>query len=372
MESGLLLPVGISFYTFQALSYTVDVYRGDLKPERHFGKYALFVSFFPQLVAGPIEKSKNLLPQFSLQHDFDYDRARRGLLLMLWGFFQKVFVADRLGQLVNIVYSNPSKYAGIEVAVASIFFAFQIYCDFAGYSNIAIGAAEVLGFSLSTNFNKPYFSLSIKEFWRRWHITLGAWFRDYLYIPLGGNRCSTARHCMNLFIVFAVCGLWHGASFTFVIWGILHGLYQIFGLLLKPTRQKAIQLLKINPDSRAIRFVKAIFTFLLVDFAWIFFRAKTLPDAFLLIGSLFRPANLADGGLFQLGLTAPEFYAAVLGIAMILSADILSRKFDMCTLLLKQSLFIRWAVYLSATLVILIFGVYGSQYTAQQFIYFQF
>jgi alginate O-acetyltransferase complex protein AlgI len=372
LESGLLLPVGISFYTFQALSYTVDVYRGDLKPERHFGKYALFVSFFPQLVAGPIEKSKDLLPQFSKTHNFDYNRARRGFLLMLWGFFQKVVVADRLGQLVNTVYSSPSKYAGVEIAIASIFFAFQIYCDFAGYSNIAIGAAQVLGFSLSTNFSRPYFSLSIKEFWRRWHITLGAWFRDYLYIPLGGNRCSAARHCLNLFIVFAVCGLWHGASFTFVIWGILHGLYQIFGLLFKPARQKAAKLLKINPDSRASRFAKAVFTFLLVDFAWIFFRAETLSDALLLIGNLFQPANLADGALFQLGLTAPEFYAAVLGIAIILAADLLSRKIDIRTLLLQRNLITRWAVYLSASLVILIFGVYGSQYTAQQFIYFQF
>lgn len=372
LKFDLLLPVGISFYTFQALSYTVDVYRGDLKPERHFGKYALFVSFFPQLVAGPIEKSKDLLHQFSEAHRFDYDQARRGLLLMLWGYFQKVVVADRLGELVNTVYSSPGKYGGAEIALASIFFAFQIYCDFGGYSNIAIGAAQVLGFSLTTNFSRPYFSLSIKEFWRRWHITLGAWFRDYLYIPLGGNRCSLARRCLNLFIVFSVCGLWHGASFTFVIWGTLHGLYQIFGLLLKPARQRAAGILKIDPDSRPSRFLRAVFTFILTDFAWIFFRADTVPDAFALIGGLFRSSDLSNGVLFSLGLTAPEFFAALTGIATVLAVDVLSLKTDLRARLLKKKTAFRWAAYLSAALVILIFGIYGSQYTAQQFIYFQF
>ncbi|OCN00726.1 alginate O-acetyltransferase [Clostridium sp. W14A] len=372
MKFDLLLPVGIPFYTFQALSYTVDVYRGDLRPERHFGKYALFVSFFPQLVAGPIEKSKDLLHQFSEIHRFDYDRARRGFLLMLWGYFQKMVVADRLGQLVNTVYGSPGKYSGAEVAVASIFFAFQIYCDFGGYSNIAIGAAQVLGFSLTTNFSRPYFSLSIKEFWRRWHITLGAWFRDYLYIPLGGNRCSLFKQCLNLFLVFAVCGLWHGASFTFVIWGTLHGLYQIFGLLLKPARRKAAAALNIDPDSRLNRFLRASFTFVLVDFAWIFFRAGTVQDAFTLIGSLFRPADLSGGALFRLGLTAPEFFAGILGIAVVLAVDVLSRKTDLRALLLEKRPAVRWTAYFSAVLVILILGIYGSQYTAQQFIYFQF
>ncbi len=372
MKFDLLLPIGISFYTFQALSYTVDVYRGDLKPERNFGKYALFVSFFPQLVAGPIEKSKDLLPQFSKAQSFDYDRAKRGLLLMLWGYFQKVVVADRLAQLVKTVYSSPGKYFGVEVAVANLFFAFQIYCDFAGYSNIAIGAAQVLGYSLTTNFSRPYFSQSIKEFWRRWHITLGAWFRDYLYIPLGGNRCSRVRHCLNLFLVFAVCGLWHGASFTFVFWGTLHGLYQIFGLLLKPARQRAAKALKIDPDSRPSRFLKALFTFLLVDFAWIFFRANTLSDAFTLIGNLFRPADLSNGALFSLGLKAPEFFAALAGIAIVLIVDAVSQKIDLRALLLKKNTAVRWTAYLSAALIILIFGIYGSQYTAQQFIYFQF
>ena len=372
LESGLLLPVGISFYTFQALSYTVDVYRGDLEPERHFGKYALFVSFFPQLVAGPIEKSKDLLHQFSEEHFFDYERARRGLLLMLWGFFEKMVVADRLGQLVATVYGSPQKYFGPEVALASVFFAFQIYCDFGGYSNIALGAAQVLGFSLTKNFDRPYFSLSIQDFWRRWHITLGAWFRDYLYIPLGGSRCSKFRRCLNLFVVFAVCGLWHGASFTFVVWGALHGLYQIAGVLLRPARQKAAALIRLRPDSGLGLALRGLFTFLLVDFAWIFFRADTLPNAFLLIGNLFRPADLSNGALFGLGLPAPEFFAALAGIAVVLAVDVLSPKLDLRGLLLRRNTALRWGAYLGTVLVILILGVYGSQYNPQQFIYFQF
>lgn len=214
-----ILPVGISFYTFQALSYTIDVYRGNIKFEKNLGKYALFVSFFPQLVAGPIEKSKDLLNQFNEKHIFDYNRVKNGLVLMLWGFFQKVFISDRLAILVDTVFNNPSNYKGLEIIVASVFFAIQIYCDFSSYSNIARGAAEVMGFDLSLNFKQPYFSKSIQEFWRRWHITLGAWFKDYLYIPLGGNKCSKWRRYFNNMVVFLISGLWHGAAINFIIWG---------------------------------------------------------------------------------------------------------------------------------------------------------
>lgn len=372
MKFDALLPVGISFYTFQAISYTVDVYRGDVEPERHFGKYALFVSFFPQLVSGPIGKSKEMLAQFGEEHRFDYNRARRGLLLMLWGYFEKVAVADRLAELVDTVYGSPGKYAGAEVALATVFFAFEIYCDFAGYSNIAIGAAQVLGFRLNRNFDRPYFSLSIRDFWRRWHITLGSWFWDYLYIPLGGNRCSLARHCWNLFVVFAVCGLWHGASFPFLVWGALHGLYQVFGVLLRPAGQKLSAALHFSPDSTAGRLVRGLFTFLLVDFAWIFFRADSIEDAFTLIGSLFRPWDLSNGALFNLGLPVPEFIAALAGIAAVFAADVLGRTLDLRSFLLSRNAAFRWTAYFAAALVILIFGVYGTQYTAQHFIYSQF
>lgn len=234
----LLLPVGISFYTFQALSYTMDVYRGDIVPERNFFMYALFVSFFPQLVAGPIERSKNLLRQVNQPHVFDYDNMREGLLVILWGFFLKLVVADRVAIIVNTVYGDYPQYGGMYIIVASVLFAIQIYCDFAGYSTIAIGAAKVLGFQLMENFDCPYFSCSIGEFWRRWHISLSSWFRDYLYIPLGGNRRGTLIKYRNIVIVFLVSGLWHGAAATYVMWGLIHGIYQVIGGITKPVRDK--------------------------------------------------------------------------------------------------------------------------------------
>jgi len=215
----VVLPVGISFYTFQALSYTVDIYRKEIYAEKNILKYALFVSFFPQLVAGPIERSKNLLVQFNKEHHFDYKRVKNGLLLMLWGFFMKLVIADRVAMVVDQVYNNYTQYAGFEIAIATVFFAIQIYCDFGSYSNIAIGAAQVMGFTLMENFRQPYFSKSVAEFWRRWHISLSSWFRDYLYIPLGGNRKGKVRKYINLMIVFLTSGLWHGASWHFVVWG---------------------------------------------------------------------------------------------------------------------------------------------------------
>lgn len=226
-EFTLLLPVGISFYTFQAVGYSLDVYRGDIKPERYLGIYALFVSFFPQLVAGPIERARNLLPQFKEIHRFDETNATQGLKLMLWGYFMKLCVADRLALYVDAVYNNVSEHNGTSLLLASIFFAFQIYCDFGGYSLIAIGAARVMGFSLMENFRRPYFAQSIKEFWGRWHISLSTWFKDYVYIPLGGNRVGRFRHALNLFVTFLVSGIWHGANWTFVLWGGFHGGTQV-------------------------------------------------------------------------------------------------------------------------------------------------
>ncbi len=370
----LLLPLGISFYTFQAATYVVDVYRGDVKPEKNVGKYALFVSFFPQLLSGPIEESKNMLPQFDEVHRFDYDRMRHGLLRMVWGYFEKMVVADRLGTLVAAVYDAPATHHGAEVLTATLFFAFQIYCDFGGYSNIAVGAAEVLGFRLTDNFCRPYFSKSIREFWRRWHISLGRWFRDYLYIPLGGSRCSKPRHCLNLFVVFAVCGLWHGAALNFVVWGALHGLYQVAGVLLKPVRRSAARAAGLRENSLPGRFLRAAFTFVLVDFAWIFFRARTFGDAAVLIGNLFRwdPAVLRNGALFSLGLNAPEFWAALAGIAVVLAVDLAGRGRDLRAAILSRGTVFRWAVYLTAAMAVLIFGAYGSIHGAQQFIYSQF
>lgn len=374
MHFDLLLPVGISFFTFQAVTYIIDVYRGDTKPQRHLGKYALFVSFFPQITSGPISKSKDLLYQFDEIHIFDEARAKRGLLLMLWGYFQKMVVADRLGILVDTVYSHPEKYYGLASLLAVVFYSFQIYCDFAGYSDIAIGAAEVLGFRLPVNFNRPYFARSVQEFWRRWHISLSSWFRDYLYIPLGGNRCSVFRHCLNIVIVFTVCGFWHGAAVGFLVWGLLHGLYQVAGLLTKKIRSAVRATLKIRTDSFWYRAWQAAVTFLLVTFAWIFFRAATLADAATVIGSLFRfdPAAFWNGSAFQLGLDQPEMAAAVIGLLIVLAVDWLSRKKKLIQSVLSFRTSARWAFYITAVMILIIFGIYGSQYDAQQFIYYQF
>lgn len=215
----LILPVGISFYTFQAIGYVIDVYRGEVEPERNLGKYALFLSFFPQLVAGPIERSKNLLSQLYQEHKFDYERARSGILLMTWGLFQKIVIADRAAILVNAAFENQESYTGVQLMAGAFCFAIQIYCDFGGYSNIAIGASEMLGIELMDNFMRPYFSLSIKEFWGRWHISLSTWFRDYVYIPLGGNRCTKARRNLNVMCTMLLSGLWHGANWTYILWG---------------------------------------------------------------------------------------------------------------------------------------------------------
>ncbi|MGL4108203.1 MBOAT family O-acyltransferase [Clostridium sp. LP20] len=370
----ILQPVGISFYTFQALSYTIDVYRGDIKPEKNLGKYALFVSFFPQLVAGPIEKSKNLLNQFNYNYNFDYYRVKSGLLLMLWGFFQKVCISDRLAIFVNSVYDAPESYAGFQIVIATIFFAFQLYCDFSSYSDIAIGAAKVMGFTLTNNFRQPYLSKSIKEFWQRWHITLGGWFKDYLYIPLGGNRKGKIRLYLNLMIVFLTSGLWHGASINFVIWGGLHGLYQIIGDITRPIKEKIIGQFKIRTKVFSYKLMQILITFVLVDFAWIFFRASSFQAAKTIIKNMviFNPWTLFDGSIFNMGLGRSDFFVAVIGIIIVIFIDWIQATKGPISILSEQNLVFRWAVYVGTIILIVIFGVYGPGYSAQQFIYSQF
>ena len=370
----LLLPVGISFYTFKSLSYTIDIYRKDNKAERNLGKYALFVSFFPQLLAGPIEKSKDFLQQFSEKHIFDYDTVKNGLLLMLWGFVQKLVIADRLAILVNTVYDNPSAYRGFEIITASIFFAFQIYCDFSSYSDIAIGAAQVMGFRSTKNFEQPYFSKSIQEFWRRWHITLSSWFKDYLYFPLGGNRSSKSRTYFNIMVVFLVSGLWHGAALNYVIWGGLHGIFQVTGNILKPLKNKIIKTLGIRTEVFSYKLIQVLLTFILVDFAWIFFRAGSFTNAKILILNMycFNPEIFTEGTIYNLGLDFKDFMVALFGIGAILVINMLQRNKDLCGQLSKQNTVFRWAVYILAVISVLIFGIYGSGFNVQEFIYMQF
>lgn len=283
----ILLPIGLSFHTFQAMSYTIEVYRGNQKAERHFGIYSLYVMFYPQLVAGPIERPQNLIHQFHEKHYFDYERVVEGLKLMVWGLFMKLVIADRLSIYVNAVYNNPEQHGGKSLALATVFFAFQIYCDFAGYSNIAIGAAKVMGFNLMTNFNRPYFSRSISEFWKRWHISLSTWFKDYLYISLGGNRVSIPRWYLNLFIVFTISGLWHGANWTFLIWGAVNGFYLVFAIVTEKFRKRLNQLIGLDQIPKLHHALQTLITFLLVSFAWIFFRANNTQDAFMIVNKIF-------------------------------------------------------------------------------------
>lgn len=362
----ILLPVGISFYTFQALGYTIDVYRKEIYAEKNFFKYALFVSFFPQLVAGPIERSKNLLKQVSEKHTFDYDRMRKGLLIMLWGYFLKLVVADRAAIFVNAVYGDYVSYGGVYIVIATILFAVQIYCDFAGYSTIARGAALVMGFRLMENFEAPYFAKSVAEFWRRWHISLSGWFRDYLYIPLGGNRKGKLRKQLNTMVVFLVSGLWHGASWNYVIWGGLNGLYQVAGMWWQELKGKKCRK----------NIFQVMFTFALVDFSWLFFRADSMTDAMAMIKSIVTVRNfniLTDGSLFQLGLNKYHFLFLLLAIAILWISDFLKyRNVDMFEKIEKQNVAVRYVVYMCLFCAVVLFGIYGVDYEASQFIYFQF
>lgn len=361
-QMDILLPVGISFYTFQAIGYTIDVYRKSIKPEPNFGIYALFVSFFPQLVAGPIERAKSLLPQFHIKHSFNTDKAIQGFRLILWGYFMKLVISDRLAVYVNSVYDNVSHHSSISLIIASIFFAFQIYCDFGGYSNIAIGCAKIMGFDLMINFNRPYLSKSVAEFWRRWHISLSTWFKDYVYIPLGGNRCSKGRNRLNLLITFSVSGIWHGANWTFLIWGTLNGLFQIIEKLFK-RNNKAMEEEKITCKNKVINICNVVITFILITFTWIFFRANNLSDSLLVI----KKIGQFKGPLFTNNIDS-IIYGSFFMLLLICS-DILQEKNNGRHILLENSnRMIRYSSYIGITILILMFGVFDSS----QFIYFQF
>lgn len=372
----VILPVGISFYTFQALSYSVDVYRGEVAPEHDFFRYALFVSFFPQLVAGPIERSKNLLTQLREPRKFDFGYAFDGILLMLWGFFLKIVLADRIAIFVDTVYGDCEHYQGIYLIVATVLFAVQIYCDFSGYSSIAMGTAKLLGIELMDNFNAPYLSTSVADFWRRWHISLTSWFKDYLYIPLGGSKKGILRKYLNKMIVFMLSGLWHGAQLTFVVWGAINGLYQVIGEILMPIREKVSDALGVNRDSEGFCVLRAIVTFTMIDFSWIFFRADSLGRAVYIIKSIFNAENiwtLFDGSLYNCGLDEKNFRFMLIAVIVLLVADFLKRKgIRVREIILRQDGYIKCLVVSFSILLIMVFGKYGPAYDAVNFIYFQF
>lgn len=373
----ILLPVGISFYTFQALGYTIDVYRGTVKAERNFVRYALFVSFFPQLVAGPIERSANLLEQFKNMGPRSFEKVTRGLLLMLWGFFMKMVIADRAAVLVNQVFDIYYMFSGVALSLAGILFVIQLYCDFASYSAIAMGAAKVLGIDLMANFEAPFFSRSVGEFWRRWHVSLSSWFRDYLYIPLGGNRCSRPRKYFNTMVTFAVSGLWHGASWHFVVWGALQGVYIVTGDLLRPLKTKCVNFFHVRVKTFGYQFFQGVCTFCLVTLSFVFFRANTVADAVYYIQRLFTTFDiwsLFDESIYYLGLDRKEMAVLGLGILVLILVDAYYvRKKALFDVMVKgQCLAIQYVIVAALLVMILVFGVYGEGYDASQFIYFQF
>ena len=363
----LILPIGLSFHTFQSLSYVIEVYRGKQKAERNFGIYALYVMFYPQLVAGPIERPQNLLHQFYEEHNFNFNNLISGLKLMLWGFFMKLVIADRLAIVVNTIYNNPTNYTGIPLMVATIFFAFQIFCDFAGYSTIAIGIAQVLGFKLMKNFNRPYFSTSIHEFWRRWHISLSTWFKDYVYIPLGGNRVSVNRWYCNMLIISLVSGLWHGANWTFIIWGALNAFYMVFSLMTKNIRTKAVQITQIDKIPAIHNLIQIVITFILVNIAWIFFRANSLSDAWYIMTHMLMINGIKDS-INNLGLRRLELLIGITAIAFMIFVHILQEKKPIRSYLSGKPTWLKWTIYILFIDIILTFGVFNRS----QFIYFQF
>ena len=373
----LILPLGLSFHTFQSLSYVFEVYRGNQKAERHLGIYALYVMFFPQLVAGPIERPQHLLPQFYKKHYFDYQRITDGLKLICWGLFKKVVIADRLAVCVNTVYNHPTAYSGIPLILATVFFAFQIYCDFSGYTDIAIGSARVMGFELMQNFNNPYNASSIREFWQRWHISLTTWFRDYLYIPMGGNRVSKQRLYFNIMIVFVISGLWHGANWTFLIWGALNGFFLLFSQWTVKVRHSVVEKIGLLNIDGIYHALKIFITFSLICFSWIFFRSNNVQDAFYIVRHLFdfsqnaafmQILHVKMGAVEFLGLSKMQILLSGGLILFLLLADIYHQQYGILKVIGAMSFAKRWILYYSFILAIVFLG----RFEQSPFIYFQF
>lgn len=362
----IILPIGLSFHTFQSLSYVVEVYRGNQKPERNLVIYATYVMFFPQLVAGPIERPQNLLHQFREAHPFDYERITSGLKRMAWGFFKKIVVADRLALYVNDVYAAPQKFNGLQLSLATFFFAYQIYCDFSGYSDIAIGSARVLGFDLIENFRTPYYSKSISEFWQRWHISLSSWFRDYVYNPMVERLVTPAGWCFTLLVTFGVSGLWHGANWTYVIWGLLNGMYLLVGGLTERMRNQAFAAIGIGPETRLRSAMRIACTFLLTCVGWVVFRARNATDIWYILTHFWKNWDFSQIKTEQFLLR--QMPIAIAGILAVEVVQLLQKGVRLPDLVVRLPVIPRWALYVAVVYVVILFGVFRSA----QFIYFQF
>lgn len=379
----LLVPIGISFYTFRAISYVADVHSGKIEPERSLLKYFIYMAFFPEITSGPIERAGVFIPKLDelagkkRSWFFSLDRIERGLITILWGCFLKMVIADRAAILVNTVYAGYWKYGAVEVALAAALYSVEILCDFAGYSAIAIGCGKILGFHLTENFAVPYAATSTRDFWRRWHISLSTWLRDYIYFPLGGSRCSQGRRYLNILVVFLVSGIWHGAGLTFVIWGGLHGLYQVIGIALRPYKDKLIEKYRIDTSVMSYRLLQVILTFALTTIAWIFFRAPSLHVALALIKRLLLmpdPWVIFDGSLTGLGLDATELIILVISVAILVLFDVAQERTDKTVdeCLMSQNMWFRWTVLIALFLFVFVFGQYGPAFNASSFIYSEF
>jgi len=360
----VLLPVGISFYTFQSLSYSIDLYRGvKKKAERNLGLFALYVSFFPQLVAGPIERSTRLIPQLHEKKTLSYENLVEGMKLILWGMFKKLVIADRLAIYVNAVFNNQAEHNGSTLIVATLFFTFQVYCDFSAYSDIAIGSARMMGYDLMINFRRPFFSRSFSEFWKRWHISLITWFKDYVYIPLGGNRVSKWRWYLNIILVWAISGLWHGAGWNFVLWGTISGLFLILAVWLKPVRVKFWEITKWNQEAKLHRAIQIMLTFFLFYFVQFFFRANSTNDALQIIQKVF-----SDFGPVFVGVPT-TFIFSWFGIILLIIIEFCQEYYsENIRLINNNKIVIRYLTYATIIVIILMIGVFDGS----QFIYFQF
>lgn len=372
----LALPLGLPYYTFKSAGYLIDVYRGKIDAEHNLIDFALFISFFLELIVGPIDRASNLLPQIKSAGKPSYSDVKNGALLMIWGYFLKMVLADRIGLLVDTVYGDIYRYAGFQVLLAVFGYSIQLYTDFAGCSAIAIGAGEALGFRLPENFRQPYLALSVADFWRRWHMSLTGWFRDYLYIPLGGNRKGTVRKWINVIIVFLASGLWHGAGFHYLIWGGINGVYQCIGGLLQPIRDNLVRVFHIDRETFGHRLYKRFTTFSLVSLAFVFFRAESVHQAFAVLRQLVRSFNVwifFDLSVYQLGLDQLNVMVLLGALTALFLVDVKHEQgLHLRQALEKQPFWFRLGVYVLAVCTIVVFGIYGTGYDAASFIYGQF
>ncbi len=367
----ILLPVGISFYTFSLAGYLWDIYRGKMEPESNVLQFAVYASFFPSIMAGPINQARDFLPQLEMPVVWRPEQVKGGLLRFLWGMGKKLIVADQLGLLVNGIYAAPGAYSGRMLLLTSVVYSFQIYFDFAAYSDMALGAASMLGFALMENFKAPYFSRNIQTFWKKWHISLTSWFREYLYIPLGGSREGKGKTYRNILLVFTISGLWHGAAVTFLVWGLLNGLYQVVGKLSYPVRQRFYRILHLNPDGRGAIYWQTFVTFLLVTVTWIFFRADSLSEAFCILGRILTGAEGKGAFHVMEFLSKRQICLLLIAFLPLVLADgfeAAGRSVFTC----KMRPLVYWSLIIVLVLSILVFGAYGPGFHAQDFVYFQF